>query len=344
MTTKHGSLAAMKAEKKNDVDALLVGARRVIDEEIAGLEALRERLGPELAKAVDAIVACRGRLIVSGVGKSGQIAKKIASTLNSTGTPSFYVHAFEAAHGDLGLVHSDDVVVIISKSGMGDELRDFVPALKKLGVTIIAMTASRSSYLAQHADIVLEFDASQEAGCLGLAPTTSATVSLVLGHVLASALMERKGVTPEEFARTHPGGMLGKRLTVTVGEVMRTGNALPVVQESTTLREALFEIMEKSIGCTGVIDARGRLTGIITDGDLKRILAHRDDALDLPVADVMTHHPKTIDPSVLAADALAKMELNMPGPLLMYFIVDAESRPVGLLHLHDILRAGLRAE
>ena len=344
MTTKHGSLAAMKAEKKNDVDALLVGARRVIDEEIAGLEALRERLGPELAKAVDAIVACRGRLIVSGVGKSGQIAKKIASTLNSTGTPSFYVHAFEAAHGDLGLVHSDDVVVIISKSGMGDELRDFVPALKKLGVTIIAMTASRSSYLAQHADIVLEFDASQEAGCLGLAPTTSATVSLVLGHVLASALMERKGVTPEEFARTHPGGMLGKRLTVTVGEVMRTGNALPVVQESTTLREALFEIMEKSIGCTGVIDARGRLTGIITDGDLKRILAHRDDALDLAVVELMTHNPKTIDPKTLAADALAKMELNMPGPLLMYFIVDADGRPVGLLHLHDILRAGLRAE
>ena len=331
-------------EKRNEIDTLLAGARRVIDEEIAGLKTLRDRLGPELGQAVDAIVACRGRLIVSGVGKSGQIAKKIASTLTSTGTPSFYVHAFEAAHGDLGLVHPDDVVVIISKSGMGDELRDFVPALKKLGVMIIAMTASRSSYLAQHADIVLEFDASQEAGCLGLAPTTSATVSLVLGHVLASALMERKGVTPEEFARTHPGGMLGKRLTVTVGEVMRTGAAVPTVQETTTLREALFEIMEKSIGCTGVIDARGRLTGIITDGDLKRILAHRDDALDLPVVELMTHAPKTIDPTVLAADALAKMELNMPGPLLMYFIVDDQQRPVGLLHLHDILRAGLRSE
>jgi arabinose-5-phosphate isomerase len=335
---------AVKSEKRNEAEALLAGARRVIDEEIAGLETLRDRLGPELAQAVDAIVACRGRLIVSGVGKSGQIAKKIASTLTSTGTPSFYVHAFEAAHGDLGLVHPEDVVVIISKSGMGDELRDFVPALKKLGVTLIAMTASRSSYLAQHADIVLEFDASKEAGCLGLAPTTSATVSLVFGHVLASALMERKAITPEEFARTHPGGMLGKRLTVTVGEVMRTGNAVPTVEESTTLREALFEIMEKSIGCTGVIDARGRLTGIITDGDLKRILAHRDDALDLAVVELMTHNPKTIDPKTLAADALAKMELNMPGPLLMYFIVDAEGRPVGLLHLHDILRAGLRAE
>ena len=334
----------VKAGKQNPADALLANARRVIDEEIAGLETLRDRLGPELARAVDAIVACRGRLIVSGVGKSGQIAKKIASTLTSTGTPSFYVHAFEAAHGDLGLVHRDDVVVIISKSGMGEELRDFIPALKKLGVTLIAMTASRSSYLAQHSDIVLQFDASKEAGCMGLAPTTSATVSLVLGHVLASALMERKGVTPEEFARTHPGGMLGKRLTVTVGEIMRTGNAVPTVAETTSLREALFEIMEKSIGCTGVIDAHGKLTGIITDGDLKRILAHRDDALDLPVVELMTHNPKTIDPNTLAADALAKMELNMPGPLLMYFILDADARPVGLLHLHDILRAGLRAE
>jgi arabinose-5-phosphate isomerase len=335
---------ALKIDKKSDTDALVAGARRVIDEEIAGLEKLRERLGEELARAVDAILACRGRLIVSGVGKSGQIAKKVASTLTSTGTPSFYVHAFEAAHGDLGLVHEDDVVVIISKSGMGDELRDFIPALKKLGVTLIAMTASRSSYLAQHSDIVLEFEASQEAGCLGLAPTTSATVSLVLGHVLASALMERKGVTPADFARTHPGGLIGKRLTVTVREVMRTGPAVPIVQETTTLREALFEIMEKSIGCTGVIDDRGRLTGIITDGDLKRILAHREDALELPVVEVMTHRPKTIDPGVLAADALARMELNMPGPLLMYFIVDGDGRPVGLLHLHDILRTGLRTE
>jgi arabinose-5-phosphate isomerase len=293
---------------------------------------------------VEAVRGCRGRVIVSGVGKSGQIAKKVASTLTSTGTPSFYVHAFEAAHGDLGLVHADDVVLIISKSGMGDELRDFVPALKKLGVTLIAMTASRSSYLAQHSDIVLEYDGSREAGCLGLAPTTSATISLVLGHVLASALMEGRGFTAEEFARTHPGGVLGRRLTVKVKEVMRTGKAMPVVHEKQTLREALFETMEKSIGCTGVVDARGVLTGIVTDGDLKRIITRRDDALDVPVGEVMTRNPKTIDPEILAADALARMELNLPGPLLMYFIVDGAGKPVGLLHLHDVLRAGLRAE
>jgi arabinose-5-phosphate isomerase len=333
-----------KTHPPADVEALLEGARRVIDEEIEGLRALRDRLGPELSRAVEAIRGCRGRVIVSGVGKSGQIAKKVASTLTSTGTPSFYVHAFEAAHGDLGLVHRDDVVLIISKSGMGDELRDFVPALKKLGVSLIAVTASRSSYLAQHSDIVLEFDASREAGCLGLAPTTSATVSLVLGHVLASALMEGRGFTAEEFARTHPGGVLGRRLTVKVKEVMRTGKAVPVVNEKQTLRAALFETMEKSIGCTGVVDDGGRLTGIVTDGDLKRIITRRDDALDVPVGEVMTRNPKTIDAEILAADALARMELNLPGPLLMYFIVDGEGKPVGLLHLHDILRAGLRAE
>jgi arabinose-5-phosphate isomerase len=211
-------------------------------------------------------------------------------------------------------------------------------------VVVIAITASRSSYLAQHAAIVLEFDGSREAGCLGLAPTTSATVSLVLGHVLASALMEARGFTAEQFARTHPSGLLGRRLTVKVKEVMRTGKALPIVRETQTLREALFETMEKSIGCAGVVDAQGRLTGIVTDGDLKRIITRRDDALEVPVGDVMTRHPKTIDPEMLAADALEKMELNLPGPLLMYFIVDAAGKPAGLLHLHDILRAGLRSE
>lgn len=334
----------MKTERPTESDALLAGARRIIDEEIEGLKSLRDRLGPELGRAVDAIIHCRGRLIVSGVGKSGQIAKKIASTLTSTGTPSFYVHAFEAGHGDLGIVHADDVVLVISKSGMGDELRDLLPALKKLGVFLIAITASRSSYLAQHSDVVLEFDGSREAGCLGLAPTTSATVSLVLGHVLASALMEQRGFTAEQFARTHPGGMLGRRLTVKVREVMRTGKALPVVREAQSLREALFETIEKSIGCTGVVDERGVLTGIVTDGDLKRIITRRDDALDVPVGDVMTRNPKTIDGDMLAADALEKMETNLPGPLLMYFVVDAAGKPSGLLHLHDILRAGLRSE
>jgi arabinose-5-phosphate isomerase len=336
----------MKSRNPTDSPSadLIERARRVIDDEIAGLAALRDHLGLEFMRAVDAIYACRGRVIVSGVGKSGQIAKKIASTLTSTGTPSFYVHAFEAGHGDLGLVREGDVVLIISKSGMGDELRSFIPALRTVGVTIIALTAARSSYLAQHADIVLAFDGTREAGCLGLAPTTSATVSLVLGHVLASALVERRGFTAEDFARTHPGGMLGKRLSIKVAEIMRTGKALPVVSESATLRDALVETMAKSIGCTGVVNGDGVLTGIVTDGDIKRIITRRDDALDVPVGEVMTRDPRTIEPDVLAADALARMELNLPGPLLMLFIVDAGGRPAGLLHLHDILRSGLKPE
>jgi arabinose-5-phosphate isomerase len=334
----------MKTQSQNQTDALLDSARRLINEEIEGLAKLRDRLGPDLARAVDAIRDCRGCVIVSGVGKSGQIANKIASTLTSTGTPSFYVHAFEAGHGDLGLVREEDVVLVISKSGMGDELRDLLPALKKIGVFVIAITASRSSYLAQHANVVLEFDGSHEAGCLGLAPTTSATVSLVLGHVLASALMERRGFTAEQFALTHPGGMLGRRLTLKVKEIMRTGQALPLVTEKQTLREALFETMEKSIGCAGVVDAKGRLSGIVTDGDLKRIITRREDALDVAVGDVMTKNPKTIDGEMLAAEALEKMEMNLPGPLLMYFILDDAGKPAGLLHLHDILRAGLRSE
>jgi arabinose-5-phosphate isomerase len=319
-------------------------ARALFDEEIAGLAAVRDRIGQALADAVDAIADARGRLMVTGVGKSGLVARKIAATLTSTGTPSLYIHPVEAAHGDLGLVGRGDAALIVSKSGGGDELRALIPALKDLGVKIIGMTGTPDSYLASQSDIVLDIRVPREAGSLGLAPTTSTTASLVMGHALASALAERNGFTAADFARMHPSGILGRRLTLRVREVMRTGDDVPLVQEQTTLRDALFEIMEKSIGCTGVVDEGGVLTGIITDGDLKRILARRDDALDEPVREVMTRDPKTIDPDVLAADALAHMELNRPGPLLMFFIVDAAGRPTGLLHLHDILRAGLRTE
>jgi len=319
-------------------------ARRVFDDEMEGLAIARKRLDSAFTAAVDAIHACRGRVVISGVGKSGLIAKKIAGTLTSTGTPSYYVHPVDAAHGDLGLVGARDVALVISKSGASDELRGFIPSLHKLGIPIIAMTGVRDSYLALAAGIVLDTGVNGEAGSLGLAPTTSTTVSLVMGDALASALVERRGFTAEDFARFHPSGVLGKRLTLTVGELMRKGDAVPIVDGQTTLRDALFEIMEKSIGCTGVVNPEGRLIGIITDGDLKRILARDPDALDGPVRDVMTLGPRTIRPDVLASDALARMELNERGPLLMYFIVDEAQRPTGLLHLHDILRAGLRAE
>jgi arabinose-5-phosphate isomerase len=319
-------------------------ARKVFDEEIEGLIAVRDLLGDAFERAVDTIAGCTGRLIVSGVGKSGLIAKKLAGTLTSTGTPSFYLHPVEAAHGDLGLVNPDDVVMIISKSGMSDELKMFVPPLRKLGVGIVALTGDGTSYLAQNSDVVLNTHVAKEAGKLGLAPTTSTTVSLVMGHAIASALVERNGFTAEDFARVHPSGILGKRLTLTVEELMRKGDDVPLVHQDTPLKEALFEIMEKSIGCTGVTDDEGVLVGIITDGDLKRILAKRPDALGVRVGKLMTPNPKSCPAGMLAADALAMMELNRPGPLLMYFVLDDEGRPRGLLHLHDVLKAGLTAE
>jgi arabinose-5-phosphate isomerase len=319
-------------------------ARGVFDDEIAGLHTVKERLGESFDRAVDLIYDRTGRLIVSGVGKSGLIAKKLAGTLTSTGTPSFYLHPVEAAHGDFGLVNPGDVVMIISKSGMSDELRPFIPPLRKLGVKIVAMTGDEKSFLAKNADVVLDVRVDKEAGTLGLAPTTSTTVALVMGHAIATALVERNGFTAEDFARVHPSGILGKRLTLTVREIMRKGADIPLVHQDTPLRDSLFEIMDKSIGCTGVTDDDGVLAGIITDGDLKRIMAKHSNALDVPVHELMTRDPKTCAADMLAADALAMMELNRPGPLLMYFVVDDAGRPSGLLHLHDILKAGLTAE
>ena len=333
----------MSTPKTPDTSGDIRRARNVFEEEISGLRVVSDRIGPELTDAVDAIFSCKGRLIVSGVGKSGVIAQKIAGTLTSTGTPSFYIHPVEAAHGDLGLVSADDVAIIISKSGMSDELRAFLPPLREIGVKIIAITGQSDSYLSTNSDIVLDTHVDSEAGTLGLAPTTSSTVALVLGDAIASVLIERRGFTEKDFARVHPSGILGKRLNLTVAQVMRTGDAMPLVDAETTLREALFEIMDKSIGCTGVVDATGLLVGIITDGDLKRILANQADALHTPVGEVMTPAPKTIAGDRLAVDALSAMELNPSGPLLMYFITDADGRPTGLLHLHDILQAGLRA-
>jgi arabinose-5-phosphate isomerase len=318
-------------------------AQRVFDDEIQGLKIVRDLIDDDFHRAVEAIYNCKGRLIVSGVGKSGLIAKKIAATMTSTGTPSFYIHPVEAAHGDLGLVGKEDVVVFVSKSGMSDELTKLLPPLRQLKVTIIAITGDTGSFLGENSDIVLNTMVPAEAGSLGLAPTTSATAALVMGDALASALIERKGFKSEDFARFHPSGILGKKLTLTVEELMRRGSGVPVVNESTTLNEALLEIMEKRVGCTGVVDGRGSLIGIITDGDLKRILVKTKAALRTPVKDVMTPNPRTIDASVLAADALNAMEMNTPGPITMFFVTDAKKRPIGIIHIHDILMAGLKA-
>ncbi|MBI4720559.1 MAG: KpsF/GutQ family sugar-phosphate isomerase [Chitinivibrionia bacterium] len=342
-TAKTGLSAGNERTRKDGRTLDRDRARKVFDGEIQGLKNVRELIGDDFNRAVEAICNCRGRLIVSGVGKSGLIAKKIAATMTSTGTPSFYIHPVEAAHGDLGLVGKDDVVVFVSKSGMSDELTTLVPPLRRLKVTIIAITGDTASFLARNSDIVLNTMVDREAGSLGLAPTTSATAAMVMGDALASALIERKGFRREDFARFHPSGILGKRLTLTVGELMRRGKDVPVVRESTPLSEALLEIMEKRVGCTGVVNGRGSLVGIITDGDLKRILVKRKAALQTPVKELMTPDPRTIDASVLAADALSAMEMNAPGPITMFFVTDSEKRPIGIIHIHDILKAGLKA-
>ncbi len=342
----------MKTKLNNEISTKSVSrtqkeiqrARAVFDDEIQGLREVRDQIDEGFCRAVEAIYKCAGRIIVSGVGKSGVIAKKIAATLTSTGTPSFYIHPVEAAHGDLGLVGEKDIVLFVSKSGMCDESRQFLFSLRQLNVTIIAITGNRDSLLAKQSDIVLYAKVSREACSMDLAPTTSATAALVMGDALANALMERKGFKKDDFARFHPNGILGKRLTLTVEQLMRTGEDVPLVNLGTTLKEALFEIIQKRVGCTGVVDDNGRLKGIITDGDLKRILVKRPNALETPVQEVMTLEPKTIPPENLAADALSAMELNPPGPITMFFVTNPENRPIGIIHIHDILKAGLNVE
>ncbi len=319
-------------------------ARAVFRDEIEGLEKIGSNVDSSFHQAVDAIYNCSGRLIISGVGKSGLIGKKIAATFTSTGTPSFYIHPVEAAHGDLGLVSGEDVVLFISNSGMSDEFRRLQPSLKKLNVTIISITGTPDSLLARHSDIVLSCRVEHEACALDLAPTTSTTAALVMGDALACALMNRRDFKPEDFAKNHPSGILGKRLTLRVGELMRTGDAVPLVRVDTVLREALFEMMSKAVGCVGVQDTDGKLCGIITDGDLKRILVREANVMDAPVQTIMTPEPKTIDADVLAVAALNLMERNPSGPLTMYFITDDKGHPTGILHIHDILRAGLGVE
>ncbi|MDH3215547.1 MAG: KpsF/GutQ family sugar-phosphate isomerase [Candidatus Krumholzibacteria bacterium] len=336
--------AAETAQDRKRVQKDIDIARTVFSDEIEGLRKVQSRLDNDFHRAVESIYDCKGRLIISGVGKSGLIGKKIAATFTSTGTPSFYIHPVEAAHGDLGLVSKEDVVLFISNSGMSDEFRQLQPSLSKLGVTIIAITGNADSHLAKHSHIVLSCHVDHEACALDLAPTTSTTTALVMGDALACALMKRRDFRVEDFAKNHPSGILGRRLTLRVRELMRTGAAVPLVGSGTVLRDALFEMISKSVGCVGVQDEEGILRGIITDGDLKRILVRNPNAIDVPVHKVMTPNPKTVGGNVLAAVALNSMEMNPSGPLTMYFITDEDGLPVGILHLHDILKAGLGVE
>lgn len=313
-------------------------ARRTLDIEAEAVSALKSRLDEGLVRAVDILLACKGRVVVTGMGKSGHIGNKIASTLASTGTPSFFMHPAEASHGDLGMITSQDVVLALSNSGESPEIIAILPLIKRRGARLITMTGRPDSTMAQEADIHLDAAVAQEACPHNLAPTASTTAALALGDALAVAALYARGFTAEDFARTHPGGALGRRLLVHVRDVMHAGDALPVVQEGTPFKAALLEMTRKKLGMTAVLDSSGSLTGVFTDGDLRRCLDRDMDMVSTRVEEVMTRSPKTISEDALAAEAARFMEERQINGLLA---VDAAGRLSGAFNMHDLLRAGV---
>lgn len=316
-----------------DAAAALQLGQEVLTQEAGALTHLASTLGSEFTDAVSRILSCKGRLIVSGVGKSGHIGRKLAATFASTGTPAYFVHAAEAAHGDLGMITADDVVLAISYSGETNELLTIVPTLKREGATLIAITGNPNSSLAQHADVHLNCHVSREACPLNLAPTTSTTATLALGDALAVATLSAKGFTKEDFARSHPGGALGRRLLIHVQDIMRTGEDIPAVREEVGVLEAVREITKKHIGMTAVVDDQGRVTGIFTEGDLRRLIERLDDIRPCVMKDVMIRNPKTIRAQELAASAVKLLDTFHCNQLL---VVDEDNRLIGALHLHDL--------
>lgn len=320
-----------------DAEAIVRSARTVIATEAAAIRALEPRIGPEFVEACRLILGCAGRVVVIGMGKSGHVARKIAATLASTGTPAFFVHPGEASHGDLGMILPQDVVLALSNSGETDEVLFILPVIKRQGIPLIAITGNERSSLADQADLHLDASISAEACPLGLAPTASTTAALVMGDALAIALLEARGFTSEDFARSHPAGSLGRRLLLHISDVMHTGDGIPAVAPDASLTQVLMEMTRKHLGMTAVIDANRHLLGVFTDGDLRRALD--DDGVDLRganVAELMTRGPKTIGADKLAIEAAQMMEKHQIHALL---VVDEQQRVVGALNIHDLLRA-----
>ncbi|MEK9720072.1 MAG: KpsF/GutQ family sugar-phosphate isomerase [Quisquiliibacterium sp.] len=315
---------------------LVERATEVLRVEAGAISALADRIDENFVRACGLILACTGRVVVSGIGKSGHIANKIAATLASTGTPAFFVHPAEASHGDLGMITRDDVLIALSNSGATSELLAIVPLLKRRGAKLIAMTGDPNSALAALADVHLNSAVAREACPLNLAPTASTTAALALGDALAVALLDARGFGPDDFASSHPGGALGRRLLTHVGDVMRTGEALPTVTEDAPMARAILEITRKRMGMTAVLAADGTVTGIFTDGDLRRLLEREGDIRDLPVGQVMTRSPAGIAPTALAAEAAKMMEDRRISQLL---VLDERGQLVGALHIHDLLIA-----
>lgn len=320
---------------------ILKRAAEVLRTESDGLLALIERLDDNFVRAVDLLRNCHGKVVVTGLGKSGLICRKIAATFASTGTPAFFLHSGDGVHGDLGMVMKGDVVLAISNSGETEEILKLLPHFKLHGIKLIAMTGNPDSSLAKAGDVVLNVRV-KEACPLGLAPTTSTTAALAMGDALAIVLLEDKGFRQEDFAMRHPGGSLGRRLLLRVEDLMHQGVELPLVRHDTAVKDALFEITSKRLGVTGVVDEEGRLIGIFTDGDLRRGLqVHGDQLLSRRTEELMTSNPKTIEKNVLAARALTQMEENLPRPITCLFVLDGARKPIGIIHLHDILKSGI---
>jgi len=314
----------------------IISAQKTIDKEIEALKIMAQSFDDNLSKALDLMQNAKGRVIITGMGKSGHIARKIAASLASTGTPSFFVHPAEASHGDLGMFTDKDVILAISNGGESKELSDILVYCKRYGIPLIAMTKNPQSSLGKAGDILLKLPDNGEACPLGLAPTSSTTATLVLGDVLTVALMERKGFSKTDYKQRHPGGKLGAILQK-VSDLMHTGNDMPLVNTDTSLQEALLVMTSKMLGCVGITDNNGTLQGIITDGDLRRCLT--PDVMTKKVSEVMTRNPKTIAPDVLAAEALNVM--NNTGKGITQLFVIQDNKPVGIIHIHDCLRIGV---
>jgi len=314
----------------------LASARRTLQIESQGLLDLSARLDDSFTQVVDLLLACRGRVVVSGIGKTGHIARKIAATLASTGTPAFFVHAAEAVHADLGMITRDDVLIAISYSGSGEELLTILPVVRRMGAGLVAITGNPQSELARQADIHLDASVAQEACPLNLAPTASTTAALALGDALAVACLEARGFGPQDFARSHPGGALGRRLLTHVRDVMRQGSALPIVMADTPVSQALEVMSAKGMGMTVVTDAQHRPLGIFTDGDLRRLIARHGDIRSLTVEAGMTRSPRSINPEALAVEAARQMDEQRLNHML---VMDNDGALVGALHMHDLMAA-----
>ena len=323
------------------MDSSIERGKEVIRIEAEAVKALESKIDANFAKAVDLIYNCKGRVIVTGIGKSGIVGRKIVATMNSTGTAAIFLHPSDALHGDLGMVRSEDVVICISKSGDTEEIRELLPMFKRLGVKIISMIGTNNSHLSKQSDVVLDISVREEACPHDLAPTASTTATLAMGDALAMTLLQKRNFTEEDFAMFHPGGNLGKRLLLKVEEIMTSGTHVPKVKETVSLSEAIMEMTSKRLGATCVVDESNKLRGIITDGDLRRLLQKTNNVANVTAEQAMTRNPKTIRPDLLAAVALEEME-NFS--ITQLVVVDTDHKPIGMVHLHDLVKAGIGEE